>query len=87
MKEREEQREEKEEATPVEGAKEEEPKAKKVEQEALFPTKGTSDMKFVASKSGKKYYALDSTQGKRIKEENRVYFKTKEEAKAAGFNA
>jgi len=41
---------------------------------------------WVASKTGKKYYASDSAQGKKIKEENRVYFKTEEEAKAAGYS-
>ncbi len=42
---------------------------------------------FVASKSGKKYYAVDSAQGKKIAAENRVYFKTDEEAVAAGYAA
>jgi len=42
---------------------------------------------FVASKTGKKYYAADSAAGKKIKEENRVYFKTEKEAEAAGFSA
>lgn len=42
---------------------------------------------FVASKDGKKYYAADSAQGKKIKEENRVSFKTAEEAEAAGYKA
>ena len=60
--------------------------AKKVKQEALFPAEGTEKgTQFVASKTGKKYYALDSAQGKKIKEENRVYFKTEQEAEAAGF--
>lgn len=42
---------------------------------------------FVASKTGKKYYPADSAQGKKIKEENRVYFGTEKEAEAAGFSA
>lgn len=42
---------------------------------------------FVASKSGKKYYSIDSAQGKKIKEENRVYFASKEDAEKAGFSA
>lgn len=42
---------------------------------------------FVASKSGKKYYPAESTAGKKISEANRVYFKTEEEAIAAGFAA
>lgn len=40
---------------------------------------------FVASKSGKKFYAADSAAGKKIAEENRMHFKTAEEAKAAGY--
>ena len=46
-----------------------------------------SDAVFVASKTGKKYYAADSAAGKKIKEENRVFFKTTEEAKKAGYGA
>ena len=45
------------------------------------------DAQFVASKSGKKYYAIDSAQGKKIKEENRQYFKNEKEAEKAGFSA
>ncbi len=46
-----------------------------------------SDGQFVASKTGKKYYAVDSAQGKKIKEENKVFFATKEEAEATGYKA
>jgi small subunit ribosomal protein S1 len=42
---------------------------------------------FVASKTGKKYYAADSAAGQKIKEENRVEFKTAEEAEKAGYAA
>jgi small subunit ribosomal protein S1 len=35
---------------------------------------------FVASASGKKFYAVDSSQGKKIKEENRVYFSTEKDS-------
>lgn len=42
-------------------------------------------MRFVASKSGKKYYPVDSAAGSRLKPENRVYFATEEEARGAGF--
>lgn len=42
---------------------------------------------FVASKSGKKYYAADSAAAKKIAEENRVHFKTEKEAEAAGYSA
>ncbi len=42
-------------------------------------------MKFVASKRGTKYYALQSSQAKSIAPANRVYFATPAEAEAAGF--
>ena len=42
---------------------------------------------FVASKTGKKYYPAGSTQAEKIKEENRVMFKTEEDAKEAGYTA
>ncbi len=43
-------------------------------------------MLFVASNTGKKYYAVESAQGHKIKEENRVYFKTEKEAEEAGYS-
>ncbi|MFH0770384.1 MAG: S1 RNA-binding domain-containing protein [Candidatus Peregrinibacteria bacterium] len=46
-----------------------------------------ADVKFVASKTGKKYYPADSAAGKKIKEENRVTFASKEEATKAGYSA
>ena len=55
--------------------------SERTEQPKAAPTGG-----FVASKSGKKYYAADSASGKKIKEENRVSFATEEEAKAAGYS-
>jgi ribosomal protein S1 len=45
------------------------------------------DMAFVASKTGKKYYAVDSAQGKKIKPDNRTYFKNEADAEAAGLSA
>lgn len=42
---------------------------------------------FVASKTGKKYYAVDAAAAKKIKAENRVSFATEDEAKAAGYSA
>lgn len=42
---------------------------------------------FVASKTGKKYYAAGSAAAKKMKEENRISFATEEEAKAAGYSA
>ncbi len=55
-------------------------------------SKGTSDTSdtsatFAASKTGKKYYPADSAAAGKIKEENRVMFKTEEEAQAAGYTA
>ncbi|OGJ56120.1 hypothetical protein A2706_02250 [Candidatus Peribacteria bacterium RIFCSPHIGHO2_01_FULL_51_35] len=42
---------------------------------------------FVASKTGKKYYPADSAAAEKIKDENRVEFKTEDEAKEAGYSA
>lgn len=41
--------------------------------------------KYVASKNGTKYYLPSCGSANRIKEENKIYFNTKEEAEAAGF--
>lgn len=40
---------------------------------------------YMASKNGTKYYLPTCGTAKRIKEENRIWFATKEEAEAAGF--
>ena len=40
---------------------------------------------FVASKQGKKYFPVDCGTAKAIKEENKVYFGSEEEAKGAGY--
>lgn len=42
---------------------------------------------YVASKNGKNFYPVESPSGKRLAVETRVYFRTKEEALAAGFKA
>lgn len=42
---------------------------------------------FVASTSGKKFYAVDSAAGKKIKGDKRVYFTDEAEAEAAGYSA
>ncbi len=42
---------------------------------------------FIASKTGKKYYAAGSAQAEKIKEENRILFKTEKEAEGAGYSA
>lgn len=44
-----------------------------------------ADKNFFASKRGSKYYSLGCSGGKTIKEGNRVYFETKEEAEKAGY--
>ena len=40
---------------------------------------------FFASNRGNKYYPIGCSAGKNIKQENRVYFATKEEAERAGY--
>ncbi len=40
---------------------------------------------FFASSKGTKYYSLGCSGGRTIKQENRVYFTTKEEAEGAGY--
>ncbi|MFA6076747.1 MAG: hypothetical protein WC735_01585 [Candidatus Paceibacterota bacterium] len=40
---------------------------------------------FFASNRGSKYYSIGCSAGKTIKQENRVYFETKEEAETAGY--
>ena len=40
---------------------------------------------FVASKNGKKYYPLSCSGANRIKEENKIYFTTGEQAERAGY--
>lgn len=58
----------------------EEEEARKKEEEAMKAT-------FVASKTGKKYYPVDSAAAKKIKEENRVTFRSAEDAEKAGYTA
>lgn len=47
---------------------------------------GVSEGGYVASKSGTKYHLPWCSGAKRIKEENKVFFKTKGEAEAAGYS-
>lgn len=42
-------------------------------------------MRFTASRRGKKYYPVDSSDAQRIVPENRIYFKDEESARAAGY--
>ena len=62
-------------------------KVTKAEQLTIEVATGESDAKFVASKTGKKYYLVDSAAGKKINEEKRVYFKNEKEAEKAGYSA
>ena len=59
------------------------------EEEEEKPEKAAASAEgaFVASKTGKKYYAADSAAGQKIKEENRVYFATEKAAEKAGYSA
>lgn len=55
---------------------------------AIFPKMQNSNStgkNFFASNRGSKYYSLGCSAGKTIKQENRVYFATGEEAEAAGY--
>jgi hypothetical protein len=53
---------------------------------ATGSTNATSSGKtFFASSKGSKYYSISCAAGKTIKQENRVYFATGEEAQAAGY--
>jgi small subunit ribosomal protein S1 len=65
----------------------EEEKAKNEEKAEKKEKSEASAEGFVASKTGKKYYAADSAAAHKIKDENRVEFKTAEEAEAAGYEA
>jgi hypothetical protein len=41
--------------------------------------------RFVASKKGKRFYPIGSSQGQSLTPANRIYFSSEDEAKAAGF--
>jgi len=43
--------------------------------------------RFVASKRGSKYYAVDSAGGSNLAPANRIYFSSKEEAESAGYRS
>jgi hypothetical protein len=53
--------------------------------EASIAEATTTKKNFFASKRGSKYYSLGCSGGKTIKQENRVFFNTKEEAEKAGY--
>ncbi|OGI57277.1 hypothetical protein A3B85_02790 [Candidatus Nomurabacteria bacterium RIFCSPHIGHO2_02_FULL_37_13] len=48
-------------------------------------SKTNSAKSFFASNRGSKYYSLGCSGGQTIKQENRIYFATKEEAEKAGY--
>jgi hypothetical protein len=54
---------------------------------ASVPQATTNAASFVASVSGAKYYFLTCAETKRIKEENKIFFKTEQEAIDAGYSA
>ena len=52
----------------------------------ITPTISNSvDKNFFASNKGTKYYSIGCSAGKTLKQENRIYFTTKEEAETAGY--
>jgi len=63
------------------------PQSSKKNEQLSIDVGDAPEAAFVASSSGKKYYASDSAGGKKIKEEKRVYFKDEKEAEAAGYSA
>jgi hypothetical protein len=56
-----------------------------IQEEKAVNTTNNSKRNFVASNRGKKYYPANCSAGKSIKEENRIYFETKEEAERKGY--
>ena len=84
---KEEKAEEKESKASKESDESKDKKPKKAEKEEKKDDDAAPEGKFVASTTGKKYYPVDSAQGKKIKEENRVYFKTEKAAEKAGYSA
>ena len=48
-------------------------------------TEDSVGKKFFASNRGSKYYSIGCSGGKTIKQENRIYFTTKEEAEKVGY--
>lgn len=53
--------------------------------EKNFSTASPSDKNFFASSRGTKYYSIGCSAGKTIKQANRIYFATREEAETAGY--
>lgn len=51
----------------------------------VFSTPTNSDKNYFASSRGSKYYPAGCSAGKSLKEENRIYFATGDEAEQAGY--
>ncbi|MBI3305675.1 hypothetical protein HYZ82_00905 [Candidatus Nomurabacteria bacterium] len=51
----------------------------------ISTSQNSVDKNFFASNRGTKYYSIGCSGGKTIKQENRVYFDTREEAEKAGY--
>jgi small subunit ribosomal protein S1 len=62
-------------------------KEEKNDKESAIPKEIKPAEGFVASKTGKKYYAVGSAAAEKIKDENRIDFKTEEDAVKAGYSA
>ncbi|MEK7576426.1 MAG: hypothetical protein AAB482_01895 [Patescibacteria group bacterium] len=56
-----------------------------IQEKAFTVEMGEVRGEYYASKSGSKYYPLNCKAGNRITPENRVYFKSPEEAESAGY--
>lgn len=55
------------------------------EQKGVITTISQPEKRFIASKTGTKYYPLDCGTANRIKEENKIFFATEQEAQEKGF--
>lgn len=53
--------------------------------DSTISTKTDTNDQFVASKNGKRYYTKDCAGAKRIKPENLISFKSREQAESAGY--
>ena len=57
----------------------------KVTESKTTTNQSTTNKNFFASSRGKKYYPVGCTAGNTLKQENRIYFNTREEAEKAGY--
>lgn len=72
---------------PIDAATLERLKKEREAEEAAKAKPESSAVTFIASKTGKKYYVSDTAAAKKISDDHRVEFKSKEEAEAAGYSA